>query len=215
LLAAARFSAQQKWPLDWSAVLLPQTMRGIELQKPDLARARCALAEHAEFIAGDIRSVNFGVADAVVILDVLHFIDHASQLQVLQRARHALEPDGVLLLRVGDADGGWRFRLSVWVIKPPCWRATQLRVAYAPVFLASAARSMRVQQPLLPMSNGTLFANTAGSAPEMTPLPRQFYRNRSTAAAGADAGFPARASQRLKPTGDVEFRRRSGKLMMS
>jgi SAM-dependent methyltransferase len=162
LLAAARLAAQQKWPLDWSAAPRPRTMRGIELQEPDLARARRALSEHAEFMAGDIRSVNFGVADAVVILDVLHFIDHASQLQVLQRARHALEPDGVLLLRVGDADGGWRFRLSVRVdqaamvargrglrrlhTRPLCsWRQLLDQCGFS-------------SNPL-PMSDGTLFAN--------------------------------------------------------
>ncbi len=37
------------------------------------------------------------------------------QEQVLQRVRSAIGDAGRLLLRVGDAAGGWRFKVSRWV----------------------------------------------------------------------------------------------------
>ena len=49
-------------------------------------------------------------ADAVVILDVLHYLDPQEQLEVLRRVRVALPARGLLLMRVGDAGAGLRFR---------------------------------------------------------------------------------------------------------
>jgi hypothetical protein len=63
-------------------------------------------------VHGDIRDVDYGTADAVVILDVLHYLDYPGQERVLHRVRGALGPQGLLLLRVGDAAGGMRFTFS-------------------------------------------------------------------------------------------------------
>jgi len=52
-------------------------------------------------VHGDIRDVDYGSADAVVILDVLHYLDYPAQERVLQRVRGALGPRGLLLLRPG------------------------------------------------------------------------------------------------------------------
>jgi hypothetical protein len=49
------------------------------------------------------------------MLDVLHYVDPASQEAVLKRARTALGVRGLVLLRVGDAGGGARFRVSRFV----------------------------------------------------------------------------------------------------
>ena len=57
----------------------------------------------------------FPQVDAVVILDVLHYIERAEQDAVLARVRGALQRGGVLLLRVGDASARRRFALSQWV----------------------------------------------------------------------------------------------------
>jgi hypothetical protein len=52
----------------------------------------------------------------VTIFDVLHYLDYAVQADVLARAHRALRSaGGVLLLRVGDARGGWRFAASYWI----------------------------------------------------------------------------------------------------
>jgi SAM-dependent methyltransferase len=67
------------------------------------------------FIAGDIRTTEFPHADAVVILDVLHYIDHEEQVEVLRRVRAALGPGGILLLRVGDESPALRFRYTLFI----------------------------------------------------------------------------------------------------
>ena len=59
--------------------------------------------------------IDFGTADVVVILDVLHYVSHIAQDDVLKRVYACLPADGRLLLRVGDAAAGLPFKLSNWV----------------------------------------------------------------------------------------------------
>jgi len=112
LLAAQATEFEGGWPRDWPPAPAPRQLLGIDVDRREVARARAALGERAHFVQGDIRHVDYGSVDAIVILDVLHYTDHASQEAVLSRARAALAPHGVLLLRVGDADGGAGFALS-------------------------------------------------------------------------------------------------------
>jgi SAM-dependent methyltransferase len=114
LRAAADCYQRGAWPERWPPPPVPRSVRGIELKRRDVARARCGLGEECDVVQGDIREVPFGGVDAVVILDVLHYLPEASQREVLQRARAALPAGGVLLLRVGDADAGLRFRVTCW-----------------------------------------------------------------------------------------------------
>ncbi len=69
----------------------------------------------AEFVLGDIARTPFPRPDIVVILDVLHYLPFEEQKDVLHRLHLALQPHGRLLLRIGDADGGFGFRFSNWV----------------------------------------------------------------------------------------------------
>jgi SAM-dependent methyltransferase len=111
LAARARHAAADAiWPQGWSLPPALEAYRGIDLDRREVARARNALTacagiafnlEHA-----DIRSADYAQADAVVLLDVLHYLSRAAQEQILHRARAALAPRGLLLLRIGDADGG-------------------------------------------------------------------------------------------------------------
>ncbi len=113
-----RSPAEQAWPAGWAAAPAGVTVRGIELMPRDVARAQRALAslgERARFVQGDMCSTDFGQADVVVILDVLHYVDYEAQRDVLRRVRDALTPGGTLLLRVGDASAGLPFRISNWV----------------------------------------------------------------------------------------------------
>jgi SAM-dependent methyltransferase len=117
-LVGARSSFDERphlWPSEWLAPPRPTSFRGIELRRQDVQRARGALGNRAEFEVGDITKTDFGSVDAIVILDVLHYIDYQSQLRVLDRARAALAAGGVLLLRVGDAGGGIRFTLGKYI----------------------------------------------------------------------------------------------------
>lgn len=117
LLAAQASSANGTWPEIWPSAPQPAHICGIELMAHDVARADSALAPavsagHASFVQADMCSTDFGLADAVVILDVLHYVPLDAQDEVLARVRRSLAPNGVLLLRVGDAAGGLRFAIS-------------------------------------------------------------------------------------------------------
>lgn len=103
------------WPQHWPAPPRTRAIHGIELMPRDVARARAALGDAATFAVGDMCTTDFGHADVVVILDVLHYVDIAAQDDVLRRVRDALAPHGTLLLRVGDAGAGLPFKVSLWV----------------------------------------------------------------------------------------------------
>ncbi|MFT4100816.1 MAG: methyltransferase domain-containing protein [Burkholderiaceae bacterium] len=115
LLTADHFADVRRWPADWPAPPESPAVHGIELMPADVARANHALGRRARIVVGDIVDAPYSPSDAVVILDVLHYLDDAAQQTVLDRVRDCLVeggPGGRLLLRVGDAAGGWRFRAS-------------------------------------------------------------------------------------------------------
>jgi hypothetical protein len=128
----------------------------------DVERARCALGSASDVSQADIRDASFGAADAVVILDVLHYLGPQAQLEVLRRVRAALPPWGLLLLRVGDAGGGLRFRYGQWsdklvmllrghsLVAQHCRSVAQWRVLLSECGFDSQT---------VPMSQGTPFAN--------------------------------------------------------
>ena len=115
LAAAAECHRAREWCANWPAPPAAWSFRGIELMPRDVARGNRMLGAPASVEQGDIRATAFGTADVVVILDVLHYMDEASQEAVLSRVRTALSPEGVLLLRIGNASAGLPFRISNWV----------------------------------------------------------------------------------------------------
>jgi SAM-dependent methyltransferase len=150
------------WPADWPAPPRLRTITGVELMPRDVERARAALGDSARFISGDIRSTDFGRCDAIVILDVLHYIAVAEQNAVLRRLRDALLPSGMLLLRVGDAGGGWGFRWSNWVDHAVMFGRGHgyVRLHCRPVAdWIAALETLGFQVGKIPMSAGTPFAN--------------------------------------------------------
>ena len=156
-------------------------VRGIELMPADAERARLALGDAAEIVCGDIRHEDFGQTDVAVILDVLHYIDFDAQADVIARLHRALPADGLLLLRVGDADGGLPFRFSNWVDRVVTTvRGHRLgRLWCRPVrdwrqLLERAGFTVES----LPLAHGTPFANVmlkarrlAAPAPSSSPSP--------------------------------------------
>jgi SAM-dependent methyltransferase len=167
LLAAWIFAAREPgvasaWPATWPAAPHPASIRGIELRERDVWRAQRALDGKAEFVIGDIRTAEYGSADAVILLDVLHYFDYRAQERVLGRVRAALTPGGVLYLRVGDAAGGMRFRISRCVDQVVLFALERRRPRLF-------CRSLRDWQQVLAdngfhseamqMSAGTFFAN--------------------------------------------------------
>lgn len=162
LLAARDMAGVGRWPDGWPQPPAPAAIRGIESMPRDVMRARQALAGDAEFEVGDLRRTGLSPADAVVILDVLHYLDPAAQVDLLRRVRACLAPDGVLIIRVGDAAAGLGFAISNWVDRAVflarghgwsplyCRAVTDWRALLGDLGFASEA---------LPMSTGTPFAN--------------------------------------------------------
>lgn len=162
LIAAAReLHARGEWPGDWAPPPRIAGYRGIDLLERDIARARIACPE-ARFEAGDVRTADFGQADTVVILDVLHYIDGAAQENVLRRARDALGAGGSLLLRVADANGSAAFRWTVLADHVATFVRTR---RFAPMHWRPLAEWRSALEALgfavepRPMSEGTGFAN--------------------------------------------------------
>ena len=162
LLAAQATQLEGGWPSDWPPAPAPRQLLGVDVNANEVARARAALGDRAWIVQGDIRHVDYGSVDAIVMLDVLHYTDQASQEAVLSRARAALAPHGVLLLRVGDADGGAAFALSKLVdrIVALARRRELPRLTCRPVREWRALlEKLGFLTEVLPMHEGTLFAN--------------------------------------------------------
>ncbi|MFT3736241.1 MAG: class I SAM-dependent methyltransferase [Rhodocyclaceae bacterium] len=136
---------------------------GLELDASDVASARQAVGKAGTIVAGDICQTAFPETDLVLILDVLHYIPHAAQEDVLRRARDALQQsNGRLLLRVGDADQGFRFRWSQWVDRLVVFMRCG---KWLPLWGRPLTEWIRLLQRIgfsvrqIPMSEGTGFAN--------------------------------------------------------
>jgi len=170
LQASADFAASGRWPLAWPLPPAAEAYHGIELMPRDVARARSSTAGLAlapTFECIDMRLAVLPACELVVILDVLHYVDHAAQAVLLERVRDALRQGRAdlprrLLLRVGDADSVRGFAISQWVDRavtlvrghrvPPTWgRPLSAWVA----LLQGLGFSVHSQ----PMSQGTPFAN--------------------------------------------------------
>ena len=123
---------------------------------PKSARARVALK------VADARNEPLPACSVAVMLDVLHYLDHAGQEDLLRRVWASLAPDGTLLLRVSDAASGWRFRVTL----VGDWLITFARGTPWPRFWCRTLREWvelleRVGFDILtlPASEGTPFAN--------------------------------------------------------
>jgi SAM-dependent methyltransferase len=161
LLAARAARSRGAWPERWPQPADPARLTGVDLVERDVERARRACPD-GRFVAGDIRTTGFGPTDAVVILDVLHYIDYAAQAEVLRRVRDALGAGGVLLLRVGDESPSLRFRITVAVDRLVMWlRGHRFDRLYCKPLAAWTAEleALGFSVVAAPMSAGTPFAN--------------------------------------------------------
>lgn len=153
------------------------TFHGIDLNAGACAIGNRALAplyaEQLELVGGDMCQAAVHGYDTITLLDVLHYIPFEQQDALLDRITAALPPDGLLLLRVGNADGGWRFRFSQWIdLAVAHAHGFHLRRLYCRTHAdwvhALQARGFTVTAQ--PMSEGTAFANVLLSARVPGPI---------------------------------------------
>lgn len=165
LLSAQEQHARNQWPASWPAAPEVLQVHGIELMPRDVERAQTALGhygERASFEVGNMCSAEFNSADAVVILDVLHYVDFPAQDAVLKKVHDCLSADGVLLLRVGDAAGGLPFKISNWVdnvVTMVRGHRTLPRYCRSLSYWKKAIAEMGFTVEAVPMHEGTPFAN--------------------------------------------------------
>jgi len=119
LLASILFAAREMhregcWPEAWPTPPMLAAFHGIDSVPLDIERAKHALSRRASFEVAAISHKEFEQSDVIVILDVLHYMDYQAQEDVLRRVSAALTAGGRLILRVGDADGGFWFKCSYW-----------------------------------------------------------------------------------------------------
>lgn len=117
-LAAEQLASTGQWPVSFDVPT------GIEFHGVDLHAGACAAGNRAlkphfgdrvSLVNDDMCRADLRGYDAITILDVLHYIPFAPQEVLLDQIRASLRPDGLLVTRVGNALGGWRFRFSQWV----------------------------------------------------------------------------------------------------
>jgi len=109
LIAARRQAEAGQYPEGWAAPPSGLAFHGIEGRPKVAASARESLGDQAVIKTGDLRGSTFPAADAVLLLDVLHYLPADDQRDLLAKVVAALQPGGVLLIRDADAGGGWRF----------------------------------------------------------------------------------------------------------
>jgi len=165
LLAARKLYEQGHWPSDWAMPPKPLSLRGFELMQNDVDRAARAFGSNHPVVSirrGDMCEVDFGQADVVTILDALHYVDHARQIDVLKRIRAALPPGGLFLTRVGDAGAGLPYHLCNWLDHAVTFvRGHRLPTLYGRKLAewVDLLRNLGFHVEKMPMSEGKPFAN--------------------------------------------------------
>lgn len=164
-LTAESLAAAGRWPVS-SEVPTNMSFHGIDLDAGGCRAGNLALkplfGDRVSLTGGDMCRTDLCGYDAITILDVLHYIPYAQQDVLLDQIRAALEPGGLLVTRIGNAQGGWRFRVSQWVdLIMANAQGHRIRSMYCRP-LAEWIRTLEARGfsvTAQPMSEGTPFAN--------------------------------------------------------
>lgn len=157
VLLAVDSAARTVTGLDWDA------------EKVELARRAAEGLAGVTFAAADLRTDDLAgpAVDAVLLLDVLHYLPPDAQDRILRAAAARLSAGGTLWVRDADAAAGWRFRLTALEE----WLFTGLGVNRgAGLYFRPAAELCRVLETAglearaEPMWEGTPFANVLVTA---------------------------------------------------
>lgn len=140
----------------------PPELVGVEISRRAVAAAREALGESASIVEGDLVSAPVPRCDAAVLLDVLHYLDAATQHELLARVASALSPGGRLFVRDADNAGGSSFlavRTSeriVATLRGLPWRRFHYRSS---ADWRSSLERLGLEVTVEPMRGKTPFAN--------------------------------------------------------
>lgn len=163
LLATAReLRSTTSPPPSWRIPSDRLELVGIELRAKPAEVAREALGEAARIESGDASDTPLPSADAVLLLDVLHYLSREAQDRLLERVARALRPGGVVVIREADAGGGVSFWLTraaerLCALARGHWRQ---RFHYRSAEAWSALlRRHGLEVDDRPMSSGTPYAN--------------------------------------------------------
>jgi len=112
LLEARALARGGRWPTEWAPPPDAFGLRGIELRATDVRRAGRALGREAVVEQGDLRDAHLPRADAIALIDVIHYLEPEAQDVLLRKVANALAPGGHFLLRVCDGEAGWSARFT-------------------------------------------------------------------------------------------------------
>jgi uncharacterized protein (DUF2062 family)/2-polyprenyl-3-methyl-5-hydroxy-6-metoxy-1,4-benzoquinol methylase len=151
--------AERVRAIDWDAKKVEYGRVAAEKDQRMSARTG-ALA--IEFEAGDVREVELGDVDTVLLVDTLHYLTPADQDRLLDRVAACLRPGGRVIVREADGSGGLRARATraLEILTTRLGYNLGDRVAIRPI--TDIARSMErsgLVCEALPASRGTPFAN--------------------------------------------------------
>jgi uncharacterized protein (DUF2062 family)/SAM-dependent methyltransferase len=162
LLAGAREqSARGVYPAGWP---IPPglLLHGIEGRPKIVRAARLAMGERATVEVGDLRQTPLPPAEAVFLLDVLHYLRPAEQEDLLNRVAAAVPPGGCFFVREADAEAGAAFTRTRMAERLCAIARGHFRQRF---HFRSAAEWRRLLEERgfavtpVPMSDGTPYAN--------------------------------------------------------
>jgi len=169
LLEAGAAARAGRWPEGWAAAPRMVGLRGVELDRREVRRARTAFEPEgeADVVLGDLRSAELPESDVVVAIDVIHYLARVEQERLLARIARALTPGGTFLFRVCDAAAGAR---ALWTRLGDRLGTLSKLGRMGPLALRSAAEwrglleAHGLETRALPMSARTPFANVLFAA---------------------------------------------------
>lgn len=88
--------------------------------KIEIARRSFLRGDNVGFRCADMRMVDIPASDAILFNDSLHYVDVATQIDILRRAVGSLSQEGMIIIRDGDASRGGQTtidRTEVWSTK--------------------------------------------------------------------------------------------------
>lgn len=84
-------------------------------RKVDVA-ARAARGD-ARYSVGDVLHAELPACDTILLFDVLHYLEHSTQRELVARLARSVSEGGCLLIREMDGRAGWASRIGEWFEK--------------------------------------------------------------------------------------------------